>query len=359
MGLKAAVIGCGRMGAQKSERLRGVVPGGWLPISHAESILNARGVELLACVDSDSERLAAVKNDYNIPNVYTDYENLFLRTRCDLVTIATRTPLKKKIIDNAIKTGIKAIYVEKPITNNLKDCEDILNNAKDHNCIISYGVNRRFHEVYREVKQKFIVEKKYGELTDITIEFGKAPLLWTHPHSFDLLRFFGGDVLTVRAGFEPNSFVETSDNIVDSDPVLINADIDFVNGAKGHITTTDGSCVRLSFKDANVIIHGDGAFYQISKKTTKDSPYFLDQQFVHPQPKKSATVTAVEELASFLKGELSEQCFSEKISKEDIYIGLNMALACAWSFKVGERCVSLSEVPIEFTVTGKVGDLYA
>jgi len=56
--VKAAVIGCGRMEAESSARLEGFVPGGWLPISHAEGLTMVEGVELTALCDADGTLLA-------------------------------------------------------------------------------------------------------------------------------------------------------------------------------------------------------------------------------------------------------------------------------------------------------------
>ena len=36
--LRVALVGCGKMGAQPSSRIEAVLPPGWLPLSHAESI---------------------------------------------------------------------------------------------------------------------------------------------------------------------------------------------------------------------------------------------------------------------------------------------------------------------------------
>lgn len=55
--MRAALIGCGRIGAHTPERLRQTIPAGWLPVSHAEAMLANPGLELVAVCDVNRPQL--------------------------------------------------------------------------------------------------------------------------------------------------------------------------------------------------------------------------------------------------------------------------------------------------------------
>ena len=186
--LKAAVIGCGRMGAEPSERFEGRIPSGWTPISHVESFIQAKDVELVALAEINSMRLEWAGKFYHIDTLFENFKDLFRAVSPDIIGIATRTPEKLNIIQEACKCGTKGVYIEKPLANNLLDSKKILDDAKKANMLISYGVNRRYHSLYRQARD-LIRAGEIGELLEIVIEYGESPLLWSHPHSVDLMIF--------------------------------------------------------------------------------------------------------------------------------------------------------------------------
>src|SRR5262245_2682420 len=96
--MKAATIGCGRMGAQPSARAEGTVPAGWLPLSHVEALLAVPGTTVEALGDLDEKALALWSGHYGIAGCYTDYRRLIDEIRPDVLTVATRTPAKAEII---------------------------------------------------------------------------------------------------------------------------------------------------------------------------------------------------------------------------------------------------------------------
>ena len=124
--MKAAVIGLGRMGAEPSKRLEDVLPDGWLPISHAEAMISTPGIELVALCDADAEKVERFKKHYSILNGYTDYKKMIDEIKPDFLSVATRTSVRKEIIEYAANNGVKAIYAEKPLCNSLTECDQIL-----------------------------------------------------------------------------------------------------------------------------------------------------------------------------------------------------------------------------------------
>jgi predicted dehydrogenase len=353
--VKAAVIGCGRMGAEPSARLEGVVPAGWLPMSHAEALRATPGVELVALCDVDAALLERRGREYGVQRLYTDYRELLEDARPDLVTIATRTPSKRAIMEHACETGVQGIYVEKVIANSMADCARVLALARDRGVKIAYGVNRRYHAVYRHARQR-IVEGAIGEVVEVMVEHGRSQLLWSHPHSTDLILFMSGatHLSFVQACLVSDTVERQAPRVIDSDPVIDTAFFQFAEGVTGCIVRSGGLNVRVGGTEGNLTVHADGSFIEMSRKTSGRDAYYLQRDIVNASPTTGATVTAMRELAASVAGNAPPP-----IAPASIELGTRMLFACAWSHLQDGRRVDAAGVPPELVVTGRYGNLYA
>jgi scyllo-inositol 2-dehydrogenase (NAD+) len=352
--LRAAVIGCGRMGAEPSERLEGLIPPGWIPISHVESFIQAKDVELVALSELDPVRLEWAGEFYHISALFENYNDLLKTVSPDIIGVATRTPEKLNILQAACNCGIKGAYVEKPFANTLQDTRKILDDAKNANVVVSYGVNRRYHSVYRHARD-LIRSGEIGDLLEIVIEFGEGPLLWSHPHSVDLMVFLSGQCpIEAQAELRDSTVVKLSDSIIDSDPVISYAHFWFDGGAHGLIVRGGGCSVRANGTHGSLEILSDGASIYLRKSNGQQKGYFLLHQTIFPVMQRSATVVALEELVKNINGELTES-----ISHDEIYFGMQMLWGCVFShLQKGIKC-RLADMPNDLTITGRLGDLYA
>jgi predicted dehydrogenase len=352
--LKGAVVGCGRMGAEPSTRLIGKIPAGWLPISHAEAIQASQVVELSAFSEVNPTRLAWIGQHYGITSLFTDCRHLLAKISPDLLCIATRTPEKAALIKDAIQAKVKGLYVEKPLANSLKDVSSILRDAAANGTRISYGVNRRFHSLYRQARD-IIRSGELGEVIEVLIEFGEAPLFWSHPHSVDLMLFLTGQKPeAVQADLVSSSINATSETIVDSDPLIAHAQFWFNGGAHGIITRGNGCNVKVNCSRGSIEIVADGASLQIRKPSTM-AAYFTRQESIAPLEELGATVVAIKELAnSIIKPEMPYG-----ITSEEIRFGMEMLIGCVFSHLNGSQRYLLTQLPENLTITGRTGSLYA
>lgn len=352
--LKAAVIGCGRMGAEPSMRFEGVIPPGWTPLSHVESFIHAKDIELVALAEVNSARLEWAGEYYHIAALFGNYNDLFKAVSPDIIGIATRTPEKLDILREACNSGVKGAYIEKPITNNLLDSRKILNEAEAVNMVISYGVNRRYHSLYRQARD-LIRAGEIGDLLEIVIEFGESPLLWSHPHSVDLMMFLSGQrPIEVQAELVDSTVVMQSHTIIDSDPVVSYAQFWFDGGVRGLIVRGGGCSVRANGTHGSLEILSDGASIHLRKPNGLQKGYFLLQQTIFPVIQRSATVVAIEELVRKVNGESIES-----ISHDEIYFGMQMLWGCVFShLQQGKKC-QLADIPSDLIITGRFGNVYA
>lgn len=343
------------MGAQPSARFEGGIPAGWLPLSHVEALRAVEGVELAALCDVDAAVATRHGAHYGVGGVYADYRKLIDEIRPDLVTIATRTPNKPAIVDYACRNGVKGIYVEKPLANSIGECMRLLDLVADAGVKLAYGVNRRYHPVYRRARE-LIAAGDIGEVVEVVVEHGASPLLWSHPHSTDLVLFLSGstELVAAQASFVPDSVESTTQLTIDSDPVIESAFFRMSGGVTAHIVRSRGLSVRVGGTAGNLTVHADGSYIQTNTRNHPDDPYFLREQVVHPLGKGSATVTAMTELVRAIRDGAPSP-----MPPSAIETGLRMLMACAWSHLNHGRLVEAAEVPADLTVTGRFGELYA
>src|SRR5437016_2023510 len=117
--LKAAVIGCGRMGAFTNPRVRQYAPPFWMPLSHAEAMAAQPELSLMALCDSNAEQLARAQKEHGVSKGYSAYRKLIDEVKPDVLGIATRTRERPAIIEQALASGVRALHVEKPLCNSV------------------------------------------------------------------------------------------------------------------------------------------------------------------------------------------------------------------------------------------------
>jgi scyllo-inositol 2-dehydrogenase (NAD+) len=353
--MKAAVIGCGRMGARPSSVLHERIPSGWLPISHIEAMQAVDAIQLSAICDLNEAVLQDCQSRYGIAQVFTDYQTMIREIKPEIISVATRTPVKKEIIEFACQEGVKGIYVEKPLANSIEAMQDIINVVKDNHVVLFYGVNRRYHEVYRKARE-IIQSGEIGELQHISIEHGCSQLFWTHPHTMDLILFLYGqlDLEYTQAVLKLDQDCVNDTLRVDTDPLIEHAFFKFHSGFSASISPSVGNCTRINASKGSLLIHADGAFLQLNKSNNQTEDYFLDQSILHSMVESGCTVNAIRELYASIQDKKSVS-----ISLDEIILNTKMLLSCVWSQLSKGQLIHLKDLPKGLEVTGRFGELYA
>lgn len=130
--LKVAVVGVGRLGS-----------------IHTRVYKELNRVELIGICDINSQKLNTLTSQYNLTG-YTDYKELFNKT--DAVSIAVPTNQHYQIAKDFIQNG-KHVLIEKPITNNLNDADELIKLAKKNNVILQVGHIERFNSAFSAIEK--------------------------------------------------------------------------------------------------------------------------------------------------------------------------------------------------------------
>ena len=188
--LRAAVIGCGRVGA-----------------IHAKALATHGGVELVAVCDPQSDRADALARRWG-GETFGDWQKLLRSTAPDIVAIATPD-------DGHVEPTLASleadshVFCEKPLATSLAEASTMVATAKRLERTLAVDFNRRFGFAYREARN--LIEKgRIGKPTVAALQVidGFPPMpVRTSPtamlttlltHHFDLVRWLVGDVVAVQ-----------------------------------------------------------------------------------------------------------------------------------------------------------------
>jgi len=358
--IKSAVIGCGRMGAFTSDSVKLYSPKCWLPLSHIEALISCPETFLDAICDTNPESLSKAKTKYNIENNFEDYNKMLKATKPELLCIATRTIERTSIIKDAIYAGVKAIHLEKPICNSMKQLDDLSRLVKENNTALTYGTLRRYFYIYNKAKE-ILDSGELGYLKEIEVNHGTAQLFWGHPHSVDIILFFAGfrKITSVEADLS-NVVLGEEDDLILSDPQVDKAKIYFDDGCVGKITTRIGMDVILYFSGGRIIVEGDGRRVVIHK-TNNSEVYFEyeNQVFVKKDNKPEGTIAAINHLVNRLRPDKNFTKFATSFNQEHIFRGQRVLFGFTQSHLDGGVSVALNDIRSTIHVLGKNEKFYA
>ncbi|RCK76639.1 MAG: Oxidoreductase, Gfo/Idh/MocA family [Ignavibacteriae bacterium] len=119
----------------------GVVGVGHLGALHAKMLVNIDSAKLVGVYDSNHERALKIAEEFQL-KAYHSYEELLRET--DAVTIAVNTKAHYEVAIQALQAG-KHIFIEKPITETIKQAEELINLSKQKKLKIQVGHIERFN----------------------------------------------------------------------------------------------------------------------------------------------------------------------------------------------------------------------
>lgn len=250
--MKVGVIGVGSMGR-----------------NHARIYSELNNVSLVGISDTDAGRGTGVSKSYGV-KFYKDYKEL-LKLGPDAVSIAVPTIFHKKVALDAIEAGCH-VLLEKPITDSIKDAEEIIKKARKNGVKLMIGHIERFNPVVSQIK------KMISDQDIITISItrvGPLPprmknvgiVVDVAVHDIDIIRHITGSefekVLSLVSGKEDTALISFR----------------MKNGILAHINTdwlTPFKIREIRIATKEKFIVGD----LISQKLTEYGKYSTDGSFV-------------------------------------------------------------------------------
>ena len=219
--LRVAVVGLGNIGK-----------------THANVYSKNKDVELVALCDRLAERVDPVALQYGVP-AYHDLAEMLRCEEIGAVSVCTAGPENGghhyEPVMQALDAG-KHILVEKPISNDIKQARAMVQHARERGLLLGVNLNHRFTPAVARLK-KLQDEGALGEVLFVNmalwIDNPNESSPWfhlraLHPHSIDVMRYFGGPIARVQAFMKkgPGRGIWSNASV----------NVQFASGAVGHLT---------------------------------------------------------------------------------------------------------------------------
>ena len=147
--LKVGVIGLGNMGKL-----------------HLMNALRINGVEVVAAADK-SERNRKYTERYHV-KTYDDYNNLIDSEKLDAVIISLPNFLKKESVFRAAENKLD-IFLDKPLSRNIAEAQEIVHKIEKENVRLMVGVNYRYFDCVQKLKNH-LDDGRIGDVAIATSE---------------------------------------------------------------------------------------------------------------------------------------------------------------------------------------------
>lgn len=232
--IKVGVIGVGSMGQH-----------------HVRHFATFPDAELVAISDVDEDK-RKFADKYNC-KFYANYNDMLKNEELDCVSIAVPTMQHKQVIVDAIAKGVH-IFIEKPITDDIADAEEIIKNVRAKNLKLMVGHIERFNPVIKHLKS-MLENGEFGEL--ISIETNR--LSFYQPrirdsgiivdlaiHDIDLLNHLIGSKIDTMYAVATNKIVPRQE-LEDNATIVIK----FKNGVIGKINVSWTSPIKI--REMNIV----------------------------------------------------------------------------------------------------------
>jgi len=206
-----------------------VIGVGYLGRFHAQKYAEMPNVNLMGVFDTNFLQAQHVANELSI-NHYSSLDELIQEV--DAVSIAASTPAHYKLAKHCLENGIH-VLIEKPITENLKQAQELIDIAKQQQVILQVGHLERFNASYQaflpHLKSPLMIEmqrlapfKKRGSEVDVILDL--------MIHDLDiLLSWVNSPILEIKA----NGL-----SMITNDIDLANVSIKFENQCVANLTAS-------------------------------------------------------------------------------------------------------------------------
>ncbi len=196
MGLRACVIGCGRVAWMLEDDPLEV-----RPCTHmgAYTALSER-VKVTGASDIDPERLKAFGRRFDINSMYLDYKEMLKEVAPDMVSVCAYAPERFNMVMDSIEAGVKGIWCEKAFSVSLKEARIMKEACASNEVSLIVSHMRRWSGDFRKAKE-IIDSGSIGRLQSIICHFSGS-LIHTGTHAFDILNWFLGPAEWVEGRLE-------------------------------------------------------------------------------------------------------------------------------------------------------------
>jgi predicted dehydrogenase len=294
----------------------GIIGPGIIATKFARDIQLADNAKLEAVASRSKEKAEAFAKEYGITHVYGSYLDMVLDNTIDAVYIATPHNFHKEQAILCLQNN-KHVLIEKPITVNKKELEEIIDLAKKKNLVVMEAMWSRFLPATKYMKE-LIASKKFGELQHFELNFGYE-LSEDYPQEGRILNpnLAGGSILDL--GIYPVSIASYLTNNkeikeIEVDALLHDNGVDLDCAIQ--VTYVDGTTSELRSSVAQNL-DDTGYFYFENQKVEMKRAYYCEEittnEGIQLHAKGEGFVDQIESFSNtILNGKLENDIVSHK-----------------------------------------------
>ena len=187
--LRAAIIGCGRMGSTIDEELPRWASTG-KPYSHAARYTAVPDTVLVAACDPDPAKRAAFGEKWGLDALYDGVAEMMRNEHPDIVSICTHTAIRHEVTLEVAAHAPRAIFMEKPMAETLRQCDEIIGECERRGIVTAVNCSRRWEPGYTQAKA--LIAEVIGPLRCL-VAFCGGGLSHMGSHLLDLVRYLADD----------------------------------------------------------------------------------------------------------------------------------------------------------------------
>lgn len=258
----------------------GIIGAGSISHMHTQGYKKLDNVNIIAVCDINEERAKEYAEKYDIPNVFTDYNEMLKMEELDAVSVTTWNNGHAPVSIAALKAG-KNVLCEKPLAMNTEQAKEMVKTAEENNKLLMVGFVRRFESNAKYIKsaiEKGDLGEVYYAKTGYVRKWGNpggwfcdkkrsggGPVIDLGVHVIDLIRYINGKPKAVsvtastfnKLGLKPNIKGMSKYTSADYDPSNPYCDVE--DSATAMIKFDNG--MTLSFETSWVLNTKQGNNY--------------------------------------------------------------------------------------------------
>lgn len=227
------------------EQKIGIIGTGWVADAHLEALRKIPGAHVAAVAGKNGEKaakLAAAAGGRG----YADYQSMLENETLDAVFILL-PPHVHGEVEKACAARVPAVFVEKPVSNNLETAREVQKAFADAGTIVATGYMMRYLPAVNRAQALFAqAQDKPALISGRWVNPMAGPLWWRDSaqsggqfveqctHLVDAARYIAGEIVRVSA-VSAKGFVRDVERYDTEDALAVHAA--FASGAAGSFTT--------------------------------------------------------------------------------------------------------------------------
>lgn len=317
----------------------GFIGSGGIAGAHFDTLAQIKDAQLVAFSDVSTDRAEAAARRFD-GNAYSDAAKMLEAESLDAVYVCLPPHAHKDAEILAAQKGC-ALFVEKPLTNNMKQGEKIAAALEDANVLTSVGYHWRFHDATARAQQLLTAKNAprpamcYGRWLGgfpgvawwRNMDQSGGQLVEQTTHIVDLARYLMGDITSVSCVAALREMDKTYPDATSPDVMALT--VTFASGAIGHFSTTS---MLGNYYEAALDIYSRDAIYRISQNvvTVEDLKASESRTFT------GTNSAMLDEDKAFITAVKTGKRTGIRSSYSDALETLRVTLAATQSFKTGK-----------------------